>query len=318
MAKLAQCLNQQQTNLRLSGILKILKNISTAIAPLREKRNVYCTNRHFKCVETWKILKTITTSGKLNCYNKYHNLVRLVAENTGLHVNTAYTRIAWMQEAGFLTRDEKNNLILTSYDKVCEIYGIKKEFYEINTTETDKLGRMEYLLKTLVFEENKMRQRYSVEKNYKNNPTLTTAFAQLEAKCGNNLQELFSHIAYYQVKTFEGSNNYNIAASFPLIPTKHIYDFVHTLRVDTNPTNLSISRMFGCSPQTAVDHKRALKKRKFVALKERRHESKNCTHLPRNVNTGKLIPLQFDYDQKRHRRIWVQATEITTILSGSL
>lgn len=276
--------------------MKVLKNISTAIAGEREKRAVYNTNRMFKCLESYGYMKALSTSGKIHCNKKFHNLVSTLATTCKLHVNTMYIRLSWMQDAGLITRDKKNNIVLTSYEKLSEKYGLKEtDFYEINEETTDKHGRFEYVLKMMVLHENKERQQFQVEKKLNNNPVLKQAYSILLPKC-ENTKQLCQVIDQHQVKSFvEGSSN---------------YDVFHTLRVDTNPTNKSISRLFGFSEQSSTDLKQRLAKLEFIKIIERKHESKVCTRLPRNIVTGALIPLYFDWNAQKKTRVWVRCPEI--------
>lgn len=276
--------------------MKVLKNIATAIAGEREKRVVYNTNRMFKCLESFGYMKALSTSGKIHCNKKFHNLVRSLSTTCKLHVNTMYIRLTWMQDAGLITRDKKNNIVLTSYEKICERYGLKEtEFYEINEETTDQHGRFEYVLKMMVLHENKQRQQFQVEKKLNNNPVLKQAFSQLLPKC-ESPKELCQVIDKYQVQSFvEGSRN---------------YDVFHTLRVDTNPTNRSIARLFGFSAQSSTDLKQRLAKLEFIKIIERRHESKVCTRLPRHIVTGASIPLYFDWNNEKKTRVWVRCPQI--------
>lgn len=284
----------------MSVIVSIPKQLCHSIANNREIRQKYNTNRMFKVVETWAYLKNVTTSGKIHRkpQESHSSFMKRLAAACYVHPNCINYRLKWAQEAGFIRTDEYGNIILTSYRKINSQYNIENHYYtlEINP-ENEKL---EHLLKTLVFNENKERQRRKFKEFIDKNPYVAEKIEVMfpDATKYNQLRDA---IIRKQIESFQkGSEN---------------YDFLMSLNPDDNLSLSGISKIFGYSRNTGgLYQKAALIRLNLIEATKRVYSSKKCTRLPDNMFSGGKVKRAITWNPKTKCRILQYPDKILTAL----
>lgn len=104
----------------------VLIGAADQLVTLREKKNVYMVNPHLKYWATWFLLKTFTTSGRIQAWNKQKaELLQFLRMSDGSFRNQLYK----LQQLKLITIEKSavgrdRDIALTSYKEAAAIMGI--------------------------------------------------------------------------------------------------------------------------------------------------------------------------------------------------
>lgn len=148
--------------------LKIPVKLAAHVIALREKRNVYETNRHIKNIMCYIILKAVAPQGVIHNYKKQFGYLAQVCQCSK---QTIAKRIAWLEDQQLLI-NEGNDICLTGWKQAASLYELnlkefKTVFYDYTTDKNIFLR-----LFAAEIETNKEQQAYMVKTKLKRNLAL--------------------------------------------------------------------------------------------------------------------------------------------------
>ncbi len=105
-------------------LVPVLRGAADQLVSLREKKLVYNVNPHLKYWATWFLLKTISSSGVINRWNKQK---QFLLQYLRLSDGTLRSQLATLKRLGLITEDYKasGSINLCSYKTAAQIMGIE-------------------------------------------------------------------------------------------------------------------------------------------------------------------------------------------------
>lgn len=210
--------------------VKIINGAPAAMVSLRELRGqhvttgkAYETNRNIKYYSTWLLLKSLSTSSKIEgwIYQKKYLLHWLQ-----MNENTFRRHLAWLKQEELLTIDKSSfSIRMCGYAAAAEHMGIEYAgTYQVpfNPNKYEGKQTFQYLLRTEEFEFHKQRQLDAFTYKLENNPSLKQDLLYWLLDNGADYLRLQNEPAYYaeqlvilQAKFFrDGSENLAYVMSF--------------------------------------------------------------------------------------------------------
>jgi hypothetical protein len=164
----------------------------------RELRNKYHTNRSIKTWSCWFLLKSLTSSGKIQ---RWRTQREFLFEWLQMNEKTFYARLKEMTQLQLITVDEEENIHLVSYDKaaqILEVPYIGLTNIEYNPEKYGGKQVFQYFLRAEEFRYQQQRQRSALLYYLDKNPLLKNDLHLLMVKYGADGQQLQISGSYFQ------------------------------------------------------------------------------------------------------------------------
>lgn len=145
----------------------------------REQRFRYSTNRAFKAYGLWLLLKTVTTSGRIQ---DYQDQLDTLQHLTRLSRATFYRHLNWCVELG-LVRKGKRDLNLCAYEKVIAGMDLPGGVHDLEYRAEDGPS-IDKLLKALEYAEAREKMAFGLRATLRRTPAVVRAFHLFAAKQG--------------------------------------------------------------------------------------------------------------------------------------
>lgn len=237
----------------------------------RRKVNVYETNQLIRAIDTWLILKHITTSGLIqNWNNQKKDLFKICKCSESIFRN----RIKILKELQLLTFD-RHDIRICSWEKMEKLLSIStKERLIIQYNTNDKQTISQWIFAAEI-NDNQKRQAFVIDKKLNKNPDyyLSVIAAMLQSGAdATRIKEPGYIITWMQIMYREG-----------FIKGSEIYHLLTEIRPDTNRGVKGISASWQCKhPQTVSYWKKKMKQSgiidisKLMLKSEVRQRNKSC------------------------------------------
>ncbi len=228
----------------------MLKGAAAELCRHRELRTKYQTNRSIKTWACYFLLKSKTTSGFIQNWQRQKVDLLLYLQ---MSENCFRTRLAELHQLKLITLIGKRTIQLTSYEKAAEILdipytGLTKIEYDAATTPGNQI--FQYFLRAQEISENQQQQLDALHYYANKNPQLKGVLQELLIKHGASVQQLDDK-TYYQQRLFALQQHYFKHGS-------DIWTVISQLRADINRSVNGIKRAHKYKAAQSVSY---LKKR---------------------------------------------------------
>lgn len=278
--------------------VRILKNLPSAIARIRQVATRYKTHRIFKAFETFMYLKDLSNSGKLqNVYGSTDAFMRYLAKHCFVSRNSLYTRIEWMKRFKLVEVDSSGNILLESWDTIAKTFRVKKGVFQDIELHQES-PRLEHILRTLTISEHKKRMEFSFAKKINSNNQLRQGIESSLGFKSDSITKMADMIQKAKVQSFKSWSN--------------SFDFWHSIPSDFNASVKRLMYYFSFDDFRQVAYwKRKLSKLGLVTVQTRKYESTKCTRKANDLLNGGKVQQTFFWDQKTKARVWQMPDAIT-------
>ncbi len=240
----------------MSTLVKIPARLPSALAKTRQTGTKYKTTRAWKIFAAFALLKSLTTSGKIqNKYKSKHSFICYLAENCRVSRSTMERLLEEMSSAPWhLVKWHKNDIVLRSWKSICIEYKCsQRNQYHLKVSNEAPLH---HVLKVLVFYEGKKRMAFRYAEKIKEN-NLTEAISNKLTFRPANIEQLAEAILKAQIFSYKKRSE--------------SFDYWHNLgNPDFNWNVWTIKRHFGFScTRSSTYLKKLLEKQKLIAVEKR-------------------------------------------------
>lgn len=299
--------------------IPVLIGAANELVGLREKKNVYNVNPHIKYWATWFLLKSFTTSGRIQAWNKQkRELLEFLRMSDGSLRNQLY-KLQQLKlisiEKSAIGRDR--DLVLTSYKEAAGIMGIIYKGTEIINYKPHEYANesqvFRYLLTAKEIESNQQLQTDELFRKFQKNCSGHTTEILLQlSKIGANTNRCMADKHYLQQQLMK-------LQKIVFREQSAMASITFSLRSDTNRSCRRAAEDYKYKSHTSFSYiKKKLLKVGAIAVEKVLVNSKERSRIYYMAEVeGKHIRKDgYKWNDKAQQTYWRLCDQVTVTLSG--
>lgn len=287
---------------------------------LHGERQKYRTNRTIKLADTWLVLKSLTTSGKIQNYKDQLESLAEICKVSEWTLRNRLKQLKEMQLVKFTYYDTgcryEKDLLIANWNRFLDEFLIDTRFVEYHIVaydSTEQKKTLEYAIRAIEFEENRYNQMLAIRSQLQKNPQLFNQLCVLMMKhvpgCKpedfSDIRKFIDRLFWLQKHSFKHWPKADNEGS------KYVYELINQINACLDRSAKGIRRSHGYKSCLSTTYlKRQLTKRGFAELRrnsahistERQRKPKECLvnyessskatkwHLPDSLRIKPLNP----------------------------